>query len=57
MVPSHVQLPNSDSSQIFEYQYVKDHEEEGGGHVGELGDHEGVGILYQFFSTWLSRPP
>ena len=27
------------------YQYVKDHEEVGGGHVGEPGDDEGVGIL------------
>ena len=43
--------------QSYEYQCVKDHEEEGGGNVEEPGDHEGVGILDQFFSTWFGRPP
>ena len=32
----------------FGYQYVKDHEEEVGEHVGEPGDHEGVGVLEKF---------
>ena len=36
MVPSNVQLPNSDLSH-FGYQHVKDHGEEGGDHVGEAG--------------------
>ena len=44
MVPSNVQLPNSDLSH-FGYQHVKDHGEEGGGQVGEAGELEGVGIL------------
>ena len=44
-------------SQSYEYHCVKDHEEEGGGNVGEPGDHDRVGICDQFFSTWFSMPP
>ena len=47
MVPSNVQLPNSDLNH-FGYRHVKDHGEEGGGHVGEPGDHEGVEISENF---------
>ena len=48
MVPSNVQLLNSNFSQSFGYKDVKDHEEEGGGHVGEAGDNEGIGIFEHF---------
>ena len=35
--------------QSYEYHCVKDHEEEGGGNVGEPGDHDRLGICDQFF--------
>ena len=42
--------------QSYGYQFVKDHEEEGGRHGGEPGDHEGVGILekFLFYVVWQS---
>ena len=49
MDPSNVQIPNSNFSRSFGYRYVKDHEEEEGGHVGEPGDHGGLEIFEQFF--------
>ena len=54
MVPSNVQLLNSNFSQSFGYKDVKDHEEEGGGHVGEAGGNERVGILdkFLFYVVW-----
>ena len=39
-----VRIPDSSGNR-----YAKDHEEEGGGHVDELGDHEGVRIFSNFF--------
>ena len=46
MVPSNVQLPNSNFSQSFRYQDFKDHEEVGGSHLGEIGDYT---LKFDFF--------
>ena len=57
IVPSNVQLPNSDSPKLLISICQKIMKGRGNGHVGEPGDHEGVGIFDKFFSAWFSRPP
>ena len=41
-------------AKAFDIVMQKDHEEEGGHHVGEPGEDERVGIFEQFFLTWFS---
>ena len=48
MVPSNVQLPNSDSPKLLISICQKIMKGRGSGHVGEPGDHEGVGVLEKF---------
>ena len=43
--------------QSFGYQHVKEHGEEGGGQVGEAGDHEGVGISEKFLLYVVEQVP